>query len=181
MNLIARLLGLGELDPMALLERCNQQATLLEQQAATLEQLEQQVAKLHGSEGRIQKRLRAQIQYWIEKRTRAPDIITQDELLPEIGTTYTLLDVKTQDGTPIMLGGNLNLVKLALGDVVEVALVCMDHKGDEARFFSQSDLRGPLDDPYFVLEPLVVTTGVKVVFRAVQGHSRSFTYSFYKW
>lgn len=133
-----------------------------------------------AAESRIQKRLRAQLRYWLEKQIRTPDIIIQDELLPEIGTAYTLLELNSKDGSPIMLGGNINLVNLALGDVVDVALVCTDHKGSVAKLFGQI-LRGPLDDPYFVLEPLVVTSGAKLIFRALQGHSRSFTYTFYRW
>jgi len=135
---------------------------------------------LKEGESRIQKRLRAQLRYWLEKQIRTPDIIIQDELLPEIGTSYTLLELNSKDGSPIMLGGNMNLVNLASGDVVDIALVCTDHKGNSAKLFGQT-LRGPLDDPYFVLEPLVVTSGAKLIFRALQGHSRSLTYCFYRW
>lgn len=154
-----------------------QQVTTFEQQMVTLKK---QVTELHSSESRIQKRLRAQLRYWLEKQTRIPDIIVQDELQPEIGTEYTLLELQPKDGSPIMLGGNMNLVSLALGDVVVIACVCTDHKGSEARFFSDI-LRGPLEDPYFILEPLVITSGTKVVFQATQGHSRPFTYTFYRW
>jgi len=149
----------------------------LQRRVATLEK---QITELRNSESRIQKRLRAQLRYWLDKQTRIPDIIVQDELQPEIGTAYTLLELGSKDGSPVMLGGNLNLVNLALGDVAVIACACTDHRGNEARFFRQV-LRGPLEDPYFVLEPLVVTSGTKVTFQATQGHSRSFTYTFYRW
>ena len=135
---------------------------------------------LKDAESRIQKRLRAQLRYWLEKQIRTPDIIIQDELSPEIGTTYTLLELNSKDGSPIMLGGNINLINLAEGDVVDIALICTDHKGKSARLFNQN-LHGPLEDPYFVLEPLVVTSGAKLIFKALQGRSRSLTYTFYRW
>ncbi len=128
----------------------------------------------------IQKRLSDQLKYRFSKLTSAPDIILRDELTARIGTEYTLLEYSSKDAKPVMLGGNLNLVALQQGDVAEISCIFFDHKGTPAAL-SREEVRGPADSPFYIIEPLVVTSGIRITYRALQGHSRPIAYAFYKW
>ncbi len=149
--------------------------------AAEIKEREDRIlGQLKNTEKAIQRRLKGQLTYYLEKKIKAPDILVQEELQPEIGTDYILVNLEVKNNQPIMFGGNLNLANLGRGDAVNLVCLYTDHKGSESTFF-RHEIRGPLDDPFYIVEPQVVTAGARIVFRALQGRSRPFTYCFYRW